>query len=51
MILNLPDIPYYFFDPKEVKVDEIPNVRQKKETKEEKDKSEVSIGHQNFQTR
>uniref|UniRef100_K1PIT9 Lupus brain antigen 1-like protein n=1 Tax=Magallana gigas TaxID=29159 RepID=K1PIT9_MAGGI len=41
MIFNLPDIPYSIFNPKVVKIDEIPNFRQKKEPSEEKDKSEV----------
>lgn len=50
MISNLPDIPYSFLNPKEVKVDEIPNTQQRKKTKEEMDKSEVSIVHQNFKT-
>lgn len=46
MIYNLPDILYSIFNPKVVKMDEIPNFRQKKEPSEGKDKSEVSMGYQ-----
>lgn len=51
MIYNLPDIPYSIFNPKVVKIDEIPNFRQKKEPSEEKDKSEVSMGYQGLNCR
>lgn len=51
MIYNLPDIPYTIFNPKVVKIDEIPNFRQKKEPSEEKDKSEVSMGYQGLNCR
>lgn len=51
MIYNLPDIPYSIFNPKVVKIDEIPNFRQKKEPSEEKDKSEVSMGYRGLNCR
>lgn len=46
LIYNLPDIPYCIFNPKVVKMDDIPNFRQRKEATIEMDKSEVSMGHQ-----
>lgn len=46
MIYNLPDIPYSFFNPKVVGMDEIPNFRQKKLATEEKDLSKVTIDSQ-----
>jgi hypothetical protein len=42
MIYSLPDIPYSIFNPKVIKVDEIPSFRRKKEPSEEKQKSVVS---------
>lgn len=46
MVYNLPDIPYSIFNPNVVKMDDITNFRQTKEATKEKDKSEVSVGHQ-----
>ena len=43
MIFEMPDIPYSIFNPKVVKVDEIPSFRRKKEEPAEDEKTEVKI--------
>ena len=43
MIFEMPDIPYSIFNPKVVKVDEIPSFRRKKEEPTEDEKTEVKI--------
>lgn len=45
MIYSLPDIPYSIFNPRVIKVDEIPSFKRKKEPSEEKQKSVVSTKH------